>query len=113
MTKRRRSSTKKEAPLSQNKEEENQTKEEEDTSQKKSSFYLDKAKDITSAIAGAATLAYAAGFVITNIYLGRKYGIYDFALIKSRYVYTGVTFSLFCFMTPLKKGGLSRLMRVW
>ena len=50
--------------------------------------------------------------MITNIYLGGKYGIYDFALIKSRYVYTGVTFSLFCFIAFIGGYMLQQLIDV-
>jgi len=73
----------------------------EDTSRDTVGLYLEKAKEIASTFAGIAAIAYALGFLITNVYLNMVYGIYDFALIKARYISTGFTFLLLCFMAAV------------
>ncbi|NPA72628.1 MAG: hypothetical protein GXO35_07350 [Gammaproteobacteria bacterium] len=55
-------------------------------------------KDLSSTLGIVIGLAYVAGFLITNIYLNTKYGIYDFSLVKARYIYAGVIFLLLCLM---------------
>lgn len=59
---------------------------------------ISKFKDLPSIFGLGIGLAYTAGFLITNIYLNTKYGIYDFSLIKARYIYTGVMFLVLCLM---------------
>ena len=65
------------------------------------SLYAGKVKEVTGTFAGVTGISYALGFLITNIHLNAKYGIYDFTLIKARYIYTGFTFLLLCLMAVI------------
>ncbi len=88
-----------------------QRKEKDQIVQSVSIFALaDRLKSFGASFAAVIGVAYALGFLITNIYLGTKYNIYDFSLIKTRYVYTGFIFLLLLFMAFL---GAYALFRIW
>lgn len=64
-----------------------------------SNFLLENWKDLLGALSGFVAIIYSIGFLITNIFLLSEYDIYDFSLIKARYVYVGVIFSMFLFIS--------------
>ncbi len=56
---------------------------------------INKVKEYTGFLAILATSLYALGIFITNIYLGKVYGIFNFSLLKSRYIYSGTFFFIY------------------
>ncbi|MEJ5241890.1 MAG: hypothetical protein WHS87_11895 [Anaerolineales bacterium] len=60
---------------------------------------LDYGGKVVAMLSAGVSLAYAMGFVITNIHLLTKYGIYDFELIKTRYILTGFFFIILTYIT--------------
>lgn len=61
-------------------------------------LFVQNWKEIIGALSGFVAIIYGAGFLITNIFLLSEYEIYDFALIKARYVYVGAIYSMFLFI---------------
>ncbi|MBI5935828.1 MAG: hypothetical protein HY867_19150 [Chloroflexi bacterium] len=58
--------------------------------------YADKISGIGSTFISLSGLSYASGFIIINIYLANKYGIYNFEFLNARYIYSGASFLLMC-----------------
>jgi hypothetical protein len=59
---------------------------------------LDYSGKVIAMLSAVVSAAYATGFVITNIHLLTKYGIYDFELIKTRYILTGFFFLILTYI---------------
>lgn len=60
--------------------------------------YMERIGGLSGALVTLTGLAYASGFIIINIYLNTRYGIYNSELLNARYVYAGSAFLLLCFM---------------
>ena len=63
--------------------------------------YADKMSDIGNTFISLSGLSYASGFVIINIYLANKYGIYSFEILNARYIYSGASFLMMCLIAYL------------
>ncbi|MCB8918173.1 MAG: hypothetical protein H6666_09615 [Ardenticatenaceae bacterium] len=61
-------------------------------------FFVENWKDLVGALSGFVAIIYGIGFLITSISLLSEYDIYDFSLIKARYVYVGAIFLMFLFI---------------
>lgn len=64
-----------------------------------SNFLVENWKDLLGMLSGFIAIIYGIGFLITNIFLLSEYSIYDFALIRARYIYVGAVFSVFLFVS--------------
>jgi hypothetical protein len=62
-------------------------------------FLAENWKDLLGALSGLAAIIYGIGFLITNIFLLSEYDIYDFSILKARYIYVGAVFSMFLFIS--------------
>jgi MFS family permease len=62
-------------------------------------FFIENWKDLIGSLSGFVAIIYSIGFLITNIFLLSTYEIYDFSLIKARYIYVGAIFSMFLFIS--------------
>ena len=63
--------------------------------------YADKMSGIGNTFISLSGLSYASGFVIINIYLANKYGIYSFEILNARYIYSGASFLMMCLIAYL------------
>jgi hypothetical protein len=63
--------------------------------------YAKKLSGIGSTFISLSGLSYASGFVIINIYLANKYGIYSFEILNGRYIYSGASFLMMCLVAYL------------
>ena len=59
---------------------------------------LDYGSKVITMLSALVGLAYAIGFVTTNMHLLTKYGIYDFEIIKTRYILTGFFFLILTYV---------------
>lgn len=59
---------------------------------------LDYGGKVITLLPAVIGIAYAIGFIIVNIHLLTKYGIYGFELIKTRYILTGFFFLIFTYI---------------
>ena len=63
--------------------------------------YANKLSGIGNTFISLSGLSYASGFVIINIYLANKYGIYSFEILNARYIYSGASFLMMCLVAYL------------
>ena len=54
--------------------------------------FIETGNNLIKLISGLVGLTYMLGFFITNVNLLTRYGIYDFAILKARYIYIGIFF---------------------
>ena len=52
-------------------------------------------KEYAGILALLLAVLYASGFIITNIFLGVHFGIFNLLILKSRYIFSGSVFALF------------------
>ena len=63
--------------------------------------YANKLSGIGNTFISLSGLSYASGFIIINIYLANKYGIYSFEIFNARYIYSGASFLMMCLVAYL------------
>ena len=63
--------------------------------------YANKVSGIGNTFISLSGLSYASGFIIINIYLANKYGIYSFEILNARYIYSGASFLMMCLVAYL------------
>ena len=63
--------------------------------------YADKMGGIGNTFISLSGLSYASGFIIINICLANKYGIYNFEILNARYIYSGASFLMICLIAYL------------
>jgi hypothetical protein len=67
---------------------------------------------IIAVLSAVVSVAYAIGFVITNIHLLTKYGIYDFEIVKTRYILTGFFFLILIYIIFVISLGILKVTEV-
>jgi len=73
-------------------------------------YLLDSSGKAITALSAIVSIAYALGFIITNFHLLTKYGIYDFELLKARYILTGSFFLVLTYVVYVMSIGISGVM---